>query len=312
MDQEVFIMLALAVGSLAMIVVLVFSGRKDQVAERLTHLWDENRDSSPASAEPPAPRAVPRLGASQSMRDAGQNDSRAHLRERIVQAGLYKPYALGLFTTLRVVLCVVPIGIGLFMHQAGMVPLAPALLYGILAGLFGTLAPTLWLDHLKRNRQTKVRRALPDALDVIVVCLEAGLSISSALSRVARELGGAHRLLALELGIVEREIQMGRTTGDAMRQFAQRFDMEELRSLAAVIKQAEQFGTSVVKAFNVYADSMRVRRHQRAEELAQKATIKILFPTLLCIFPGIFIVLLGPAAIRIYHVIILGTRNGTL
>jgi tight adherence protein C len=153
---------------------------------------------------------------------------------------------------------------------------------------------------------------LPDALDVIVVCLEAGLSISGALSRVARELGSAHPLLAQELGIVEREIQMGRSTGDAMRQLAVRFDLEELRSLAAVIKQSEQFGTSVVKAFNVYAESIRVQRHQRAEELARKAAIKILFPTVLCIFPGIFIVLLGPAAIRIYNVLILGVRHGTL
>ena len=138
------------------------------------------------------------------------------------------------------------------------------------------------------------------------------MSVPASLSRVAAELATAHPMLAQELQIVEREIQMGRSPGEAMRQFAQRFDLEELRSLSSVIIQAEQFGTSVTKAFNVYADGMRIKRHQRAEEKAQRAIIHILFPTLLCIFPGIFIVLLGPAAIMIYESIILGARNGTL
>ena len=197
---------------------------------------------------------------------------------------------------------------------AGLISQSDGLLFGAVAvGLLGTVAPTLWLDQLKRKRQVKIRRSLPDALDVIIVCLEAGLSVSAALSRVARELREAHPMLATELGIVEREIQMGQTTRAAVRQFAQRFDLEELRSLAAVISQADQFGTSVVKAFNIYADSMRVRRHQRAEELGQKACFKIMFPTLLCIFPGIFIVLLAPAAGFVFiRPSIMGSKNGTL
>lgn len=121
------------------------------------------------------------------------------------------------------------------------------------------------------------------------------------------ELGTAHPLLAVELGIVEREMQMGLTAGEAMRQFAKRFDLEELRSLASVISQAERFGSSVTKALRTYAEALRSKRRQRAEELAQKAAVKILFPTLLCIFPGLFIVIMGPAAIRIYQVIVSGT-----
>jgi tight adherence protein C len=107
--------------------------------------------------------------------------------------------------------------------------------------------------------------------------------------------------LANELRIVERETQMGRTTGEAMRNFAARFDLAELRSMASVITQAERFGTSVVKALTVYADTMRVKRQQVAEERAHKAVVKIIFPTVLFIFPAIFVVILGPAVIQIFE-----------
>ena len=133
------------------------------------------------------------------------------------------------------------------------------------------------------------------------------MSLSAALSRVARELATAHPMLALELAIVERETQMGRTTGDAMRAFSERFDLEEVRSLSSVISQAEKFGSSVTKAMETYAETLRMKRHQYAEEMAQKAVVKIIFPTLLCIFPSIFVVVLGPAAIRIYQVLVKGT-----
>ena len=150
------------------------------------------------------------------------------------------------------------------------------------------------------HRQTKIRRSLPDALDIMVVCLQGGLSLTGTLARVARELVSAHPLLAVELNIVERQIRMGHTAGQALRDFARRFDLEELRSMASVVSQSERIGSSVV-VLTVFADTMRVRRHQRAEELAHKAAVKMLFPTLFCIFPAIFIVILGPAAIQIYQ-----------
>ena len=310
MDQQLIIW-AIPLGSFALIVFLMLQGGKDPAAKRLLQL-KKTEPSVRVNRSNPATATSPRLAASQTVRDLEQNQSRQKLRARIVQAGLYKPNALNVFLAMRLILCLAPIGIGLLLSSSGVVTGTQGLAFGAIAGLFGTLAPTFWLDRLKRDRQTKIRRALPDALDVIVVCLEAGLSVSAALSRVARELGGAHPMLALELGIVEREVQMGRTTGHAMREFGQRCDLEEIRSLAAVINQAEQFGTSVVKAFTVYAETMRLRRHQRAEESAQKAGVKILFPTLLCIFPGIFIVVLGPAAINIYHVIVVGIKHGHL
>lgn len=239
------------------------------------------------------------------------------LKLRLVHAGLYQPTAMHLFTVSRLVAVIVAALAG-----AATVPLMARLLEvtlpwhyslvgGGIAALAGYLLPSFWLDYRLRSRQTVVRRALPDALDLITVCMQGGLSLPAALVRVSQELGTAHPLLAAELGIVEREIQMGRTTGGSLRQFATRFDLEELRSLASVVSQAERFGGSITGAFRTYAESLRIKRRQRAEEMAQKAAIKLLFPTLLCIFPGIFIVILGPTAIRIYEVMVVANPWGS-
>jgi tight adherence protein C len=253
---------------------------------------------------------MPSLADSPLAQRVRKQEKKNQLKARIVQAGLYRRDATKMFVAVRIAALLLPPVLGFVAGSMGLMPATYAVSLGILVSVAGTIAPSFWLDYVKRSRQMAIRRALPDALDVIVVCLEGGLSLSGTLSRVARELVGAHPLLATELSIVEREIQMGRTTGQAMRRFADRFDLEELRSMASVISQAESFGSSVVKALGVYADTLRVRRHQFAEEMAQKASIKILFPTLLLIFPGLFIVILGPAAIQIYEVIIKGHLAG--
>jgi tight adherence protein C len=164
------------------------------------------------------------------------------------------------------------------------------------------IAPSFWLDHMKKKRQTAFRRSLPDALDVLVICLEGGLSLAAALRRIAVELRSAHPALAAELNIIQREVQMGRSEGEALREFASRADLEEIRSLAAVILQAERFGAGLVRSLRVHADTLRLKRLQHAEEMAGKASTKMLFPTVFCILPGIFIVILGPAAIHILEV----------
>lgn len=224
------------------------------------------------------------------------------LRDRLIQAGLYHTYFPAVFTAVRIGLAAAPVVVGLVAGSFGICRMTFGLSIGALLSLAGTLGPSFMLDYLKARRQTKIRRSLPDALDVIVVCLEGGLSLSGAFARVGQELGFAHPLLALELRIVEREVLLGRSTGEALRAFANRFDLEELRSLAAVVSQAERFGSSVVRALTVYADTMRSRRQQRAETMAHKAAIKVMFPTVLCILPALFIVLLGPAGYRIFQV----------
>ena len=297
MDRQLAMMAFIAVSTLVMIVYLLLVGRRTRVAARLAEL--SNSTSWPVgSAREPA--AV--VAAARPPKDPNQE-----LKHRLVQAGLYKPRAHAAFVMMRIIIGIVPLGVCLLAAGMGLMTRSQSFLYGSMMGLTATLAPSMWLGVRKRARQSQIRRALPDVLDIVAVCLEGGLSLSAALARVGRELAQVHPMLANELSIVDREVQMGRTVGDAMRRFADRFDLEELRSLASVIAQTERYGASVAKAFVVYSETMRQRRAQHAEELAQTATVKILFPTLLLIFPAIFVVLLGPAAIQIYQTLIQDT-----
>ena len=231
------------------------------------------------------------------------------LSERMVQAGHYSPGTQSLFLIVQIVGFLLPIAVGYCVGHAGWTTPKAGLFIGFIFGLAGTLAPGMLLDHLKKQRQIKLRRALPDALDVISVCLQGGLSLGIALNHVARELNLAHPALASELNIIGRQIQMGRATSDAIREMANRFDLDELRSMASVIGQAERIGASVAAALELFAESMRIKRHQRAEELAAKAAVTMLIPTLFFVFPAVFVVILGPAMIRIYMEVLPGFTN---
>jgi tight adherence protein C len=220
---------------------------------------------------------------------------REMLRRRLIHAGLYKRHSSIYYYTTQAALAVVPVLVGVAAFSYGAISLKTALITGAITGIAGVVFPGLWLDYQKAVRQTMIRRAIPDALDVATICVEAGLSLNAALLRVAKELRSAYPMLSTELTIVNRQIQMGKSTGESLRSFAERFDLEELRLLSSVVTQSERFGASIANALRVQGDSLRTRRMQRAQEKAQVATLKILFPTAFCIFPAIFVVILGPA-----------------
>jgi tight adherence protein C len=283
--------------SFVLLLFLLLNGRKSRLDNRLNDL--ASRGGMLPNPDPVAEfaqTALPKMGASLLPKDEAQ---RTYLQTRLIHAGLYSPHALLPFLGVKLLLMVSPLGIGLIVGFLGIVPIFHGLIVGAILGIVGMIGPGFWLDRRKAARQIAFRRALPDALDVLVICLEGGLSLTGALRRVAAELKTAHPLLAAELQIAQREVQLGRATGEALRQFADRTDLDEIRSLASVVIQAERFGASLVKALRVHAKTLRENRLQRAEELAQKAAIKVLFPTLLFIFPGIFLVILGPGAIQI-------------
>ena len=192
--------------------------------------------------------------------------------------------------------------VGFLLGQAGFVPPNNALLYGGIAGGFGIILPRFWLAHRKAKRQALLSRSLPDMLDLMVTCVQSGLSMEAALQRVTDEIEVAHPPLAREMAIVQRQIELGTTPDAAIRNFAERSDLACLFSLSSLVEQARKFGTSLTDALRTQADMMRYQREQRAEELAQKAAVKILFPTLLFIFPAIFVVLVGPAAMRLSEI----------
>lgn len=244
-----------------------------------------------------------------------KKDGKQTVRDRLVHAGLYKDNFVSVLRVLRFVLLGVCCLAGYMLYEFDVMSLGRGLFIGIATGLAATIMPVFLLDYLKTRRQTQMRRALPDALDVIVVCLDGGLSLPASFSRVAQELADTHPLLAKELRIADREIQMGHSIGESIRNLAGRFDLEELRSLASVLSQADRFGASVSKGFKIFATSMRQRRQQEAEERAHKAAVKLILPTALLIFPAMFVVTLAPAVYRAIDVLApillkVDTQNG--
>jgi tight adherence protein C len=145
------------------------------------------------------------------------------------------------------------------------------------------------------SRKDKIQRGLPDALDLMVVCVEAGTGLDAALNRTAEEMKKTNSVLAEELGLVNLEIRAGKTRQDALKNLAWRTDLEDISNLTTLLIQTERFGTSIAQALRVHSDFMRTKRFQRAEELAQKMPIKLLFPLVLFILPMFFLITLGPA-----------------
>jgi len=214
---------------------------------------------------------------------------------------LYGRQAMQVFLGVKMVLIIVPAALAVLAGVSNIVPLDYGLIGGTFLGFAGIFGPSIWLRRRTIHRQQSLRRAIPDALDMLVICLEGGLSLSGSLRRIAGELRTAHPLLASELSIVQREVQLGLSTGESLREFGSRSDLDEIRNLASVILQSERYGASLVKALRVHSDTLRQKRMFYAEEMAQKAATKMLFPTLLLIFPGIFIVVLGPAVFIIFN-----------
>jgi tight adherence protein C len=300
MSQSSTIIVAtfLLVSCLVLLVSMLVTGRSGRVEARLGDLLGrgEVTPEHPETVAQLARSALPRMAAPLVPENEEQ---RSLLKSRLIHAGFYSPQAMPIFLGIKMLLMVAPACVGLAVGLLGFFPLTKAVMAGALGGVVGMIGPSFWLDQRKKGRQTSFRRALPDALDILVICLEGGLSLPGALRKVAGELKASHPLLASELNIVQREIQLGQSSGESLSHLGERSDLEEIRSLAAVITQADRFGASLVKSLRVHADTLRLKRQQRAEEMAQKAGTKILFPTLLFIFPAIFVVILGPAAIQI-------------
>ena len=170
--------------------------------------------------------------------------------------------------------------------------------------LAGYYAPNLWLRMVIRQRQRKLLIALPDALDLMVVCVEAGLGLDATIGRVAEEVKFVHKELSEEFSVMALELRTGLSRADALRNLSQRIDQDEFKSLVALLLQTDRFGTSVGQALRVHSDSMRTTRHLRAEEMAAKLPIKLLFPLIFFVFPSLFIVILGPAAIKMIRILL--------
>ncbi|HUE89107.1 MAG TPA: type II secretion system F family protein [Vicinamibacterales bacterium] len=220
------------------------------------------------------------------------------LQLRLVRAGFRSHDAVIVFFGVRVGAALLLFGVlgsSLFMR--------PNLGYALAAAGVGYLLPSMVLGRLERKRQHRIRMGLPDALDLLVVSVEAGLGLDQAIQRVGEEIAFAHRELSDELRLVNLELRAGKGRTDALRALAERTGVDDLASLVAMLVQTDRFGTSVAQSLRVHADTMRTKRRQRAEEAAAKTGVKMVFPLVFCIFPAIWVVTIGPAAIKFVQVL---------
>ena len=222
---------------------------------------------------------------------------RSKLKTKLANAGFRSESAGSIFLGLKFVglLTGLFLGAGTILGLAG-VSTRTLTTSMFVAGFFFYL-PDLCVWFIGRKRKEAVFLALPDALDLMVVCVEAGLGLDQAMRRVAEEMHKTYRVLAEEFALANFQLQMGRPRNEVLHELGVRTGVADLRSLAAVLIQADRFGSSIAQALRVQSDSMRTRRRQLAEEKAAKTAVKLIFPLVLFIFPGIFVVLVGPAAI---------------
>ncbi|PYS46080.1 MAG: secretion protein [Acidobacteria bacterium] len=178
-------------------------------------------------------------------------------------------------------------------------PLKSALLWFLIAFIMGFFLPRFVLDQMIKGRMLRVRWGLADALDLMVVSIEAGLGLNAAMLRVSEELKDVHKDISEEFELANLEIKVGRERDEALRNLAERTGVDDLKSLVAMLIQADRFGTSIARAVRVFSDSLRTKRRQRAEQAAQKAAVKLLFPLACFLFPVLFIAILGPAALTL-------------
>jgi tight adherence protein C len=220
------------------------------------------------------------------------------LRVRLIQAGYRRQDALTLFLGLRFA-----IAVALFALIATPVLVRPNLGVALLAAGFGWVLPGAVLARIAKKRQHRIQLSLADTLDLLVVSVEAGLGLDQALARVAQELAFAHPDLSSELRLVNLELLAGTSRPEALKNLADRTGVDDLRSLTAMLVQNDKFGTSVANSLRVFSETLRTKRRQRAEEAAAKTGVKMVFPLVLCIFPAIWIVTIGPAAIKFVRVL---------
>ena len=223
------------------------------------------------------------------------------IKDGLTEAGLRGPNAVTTFLGAKVLL-----GLGLpliFLFVLGFLGMSfgNIVVWMIVLAVVGFYLPTLWLWSESNKRKLEVTHALPDALDLMVVCVEAGLGLNAAILKVAGEMSLASPVLATELRMVNNEMKAGINRIDALRNLADRTGVTDVKSLVAVLVQTDRLGTSVAASLRAQSDSLRVKRRQRAEEAAHKVAVKLVFPLVLCIFPELLLILLGPGMLSIYH-----------
>jgi tight adherence protein C len=216
------------------------------------------------------------------------------LQKRLTRAGFKHPRAAAIYALAEVL---TPIVFALLvLYFMGSVR---GVIFAVLAAAIGYALPGFWLAHKTSQRQKQIQNGLPDALDLLIVCVEAGAGLDAAIVKASEELAIAYPALAEELRLITTETRAGKPRLEAFKNFAARTGVEDVRSLVAMLVQTDKFGTSIAQALRTHAATSRTKRRQRAEERAAKLGVKLVFPLVFCLFPALYVVVLGPAVIKI-------------
>ncbi|MGA2442335.1 MAG: type II secretion system F family protein [Tepidisphaeraceae bacterium] len=224
-------------------------------------------------------------------------EKQSSLQRELAKAGIYSPAALRTVQGAKVI----GIALGLILGYVAGLFLGSMLLFLAMGGLTGYVLPIIWLKMKVKGNQKALEYGLPDALDLMVVCVEAGMTVDSSMQRVGDELALVHPVISREFGIAHMQTRVGMPRQEALRNLGTRTNNSAMMSLSAMLNQAERFGTSIAQALRVHADSLRIARQHKAEEQAAKSVVKMSFPLVLFIFPATFIVLLGPTMIQLFN-----------
>jgi tight adherence protein C len=220
------------------------------------------------------------------------------VQQRLVWAGYRGKEAIVVFAGIRIgvaLLCFAALGTPILVRPNVMIALA--------AAAVGYLLPGMQLARIAKRRQHRVRLSLPDALDLLVVSVEAGLGLDQALQRVGDELAAAHPELSDEMRLINLEMRAGKERAEALRNLAERTGVDDIASLVGTLVQTDKFGTSVAQSLRIHSEVLRTKRRQRAEEAAAKTGVKMVFPLVVCVFPAVWIVTIGPAAIKFIQIL---------
>lgn len=309
--------ICLAVGggviAIAWLLIDMLSGRNQRTEQRLEEFKDPSlrrlreqgssavdamarvlEKTTPALAKPLQPKTELEVG---------------KLRSKLMHAGFRGDSAPTMFLGIKFMSLVT----GLMLSGGGVLIAGVGTQSMLRAGFFACgmfFLPDVILMLLGRRRKEAIFLALPDALDLMVVCVEAGLGLDQAMRKVADEMEKTYRVVAEEFGICNMQLQMGVARSEALQNLGNRSGVDDLKSLASILIQADKFGSSIAQALRVQSDSMRIRRSQIAEEKAAKTAVKLIFPLVLFIFPGIFVVLVGPAGISMYREMFTAMNGG--
>jgi len=287
----------------AMSMMFFFVGFMNPIKKRLRKLAHKNEEKKLEKESERFKGVEKKLGALSPYILPKNIEEASRIRAELIHAGFRSQNAIFLYYGIKTILGIfLPFAYFIFATSFAIQPTREAIYVSVIVMGFGVFFPNFVLDKMKVNRQDKIRKGFPDALDLLIVCVEAGLGLDLALRRIAKELKNSHPILADELSVVNGEMSAGVDRIRALKNFSERTDLDDVKGFVALLAQSIRFGTSIGQTLRIYSEDFRDKRMQRAEEQAAKVGTKLIFPMVLCFFPAFFVVAIGGVILKVITV----------